>query len=43
MSDGATMSATAIVSADRRYVKIAVQPIFNTITDVFTFSFLQAP
>ena len=27
------------VSADRRYVRIAVQPIFSTIGDVETFTF----
>ena len=37
--DGVTLTATAIVSADRRYVRLAVSPTFTTITgvDVFTF------
>ena len=39
LSEGATLNAAAVISADRRYVRINVQPIFNTITDVFTFSF----
>ena len=33
------MSATGVVSADRRYVRIAVSPIFSTIGDVQTFTF----
>ena len=41
ISEGATLQASAIISADRRYVRINVQPIFSTITDVFTFSFLN--
>ena len=30
----------AIVSADRRYVRLALAPMFNSIVDVATFSFL---
>ena len=36
------MSATGVVSADRRYVRIAVSPIFSTIGDVQTFTFAGA-
>jgi hypothetical protein len=36
------MSALAIVSADRRYVRITTSPMFTSITDVFTFSFTGA-
>jgi hypothetical protein len=39
LSEGATLSARAIVSGDRRYVRLNVSPVFSTLTDVFTFSF----
>lgn len=38
LSEGSTMSAMAVVSGDRRYVRLSVQPVFNQITDVFTFT-----
>jgi hypothetical protein len=38
--DGATFSASAVVSPDRRYVRMGVNPSFSNITDVFTFSFV---
>lgn len=37
--DGATFSAQAVVSPDRRYVRIGVSPVFTNLTDVFTFTF----
>jgi hypothetical protein len=37
--EGIIMNAAAVVSPDRRYVRLTVSPIFSTITDVFTFSF----
>jgi hypothetical protein len=37
--DGTTMSAIAVVSADRRYVRVAASPSFNTIGSVQTFTF----
>lgn len=37
--DGSTFTARASVSPDRRYVRIAVSPTFNSITDVFTTTF----
>ena len=40
--EGVSLNGTAIISADRRYVRISMTPIFNTITDVFTFTF-QGP
>lgn len=43
ISEGVSMSALAVVSADRRYVRLSVAPVFNAITDVFTFTFLNAP
>lgn len=39
LSEGVTMSALAVVSGDRRYVRITTAPNFSNITDVFTFSF----
>ncbi len=41
IEEGAQMTASAIISADRRYVRISVVPRFSTITDVFQFSFQQ--
>lgn len=41
LSEGVTMSAMAVVSGDRRYVRIGVFPRFTNITDVFTFSFVN--
>ncbi len=38
---GAQMSALAIVSGDRRYVRLSMSPTFSNITDVFTFSFVN--
>ena len=39
LPQGTMMGATGVVSADRRYVRIAVAPIFSTIGDVQTFTF----
>lgn len=39
--DGAQLSALAVVSADRRYVRISTLPLFTNITDVATFSFIS--
>ncbi|MEX0613385.1 MAG: hypothetical protein WD229_14805, partial [Pirellulales bacterium] len=36
---GTTMSLSGVVSADRRYVRIAVAPIFSDIPRVATFTF----
>jgi hypothetical protein len=36
---GTSLSALAVVSHDRRYVKIAVQPLFSDIGNVQTFTF----
>jgi len=38
--EGSQLFARAQISPDRRYVRIAVMPVFSTITNVFTFSFL---
>jgi hypothetical protein len=37
---GVTMTAAAVVSNDLRYVRLAINPSFVTITDVFTFTFV---
>jgi type II secretory pathway component GspD/PulD (secretin) len=37
--EGIILNVQAVISADRRYVRLTVFPQFNTITDVFTFSF----
>lgn len=38
--EGSQLFARAQVSPDRRYVRIAVMPVFSTITNVFNFTFL---
>ncbi|MCH7689061.1 MAG: hypothetical protein IH899_20700, partial [Planctomycetes bacterium] len=40
--EGVSLNAAAVVSGDRRYVRIAVTPVFSAITDVFTFSFVNS-
>ncbi|MFO1041329.1 MAG: hypothetical protein U0941_06050 [Planctomycetaceae bacterium] len=40
INEGITLSVTAVVSSDRRFVRLSVNPQFNSITDVFTFSFV---
>lgn len=37
--EGTSMSAQAIVSPDRRYVRLSLRPSFTYVTDVFTFSY----
>ncbi|WP_437201324.1 hypothetical protein [Planctomicrobium sp. SH664] len=39
--DGTAMTGQVVVSGDRRYVRMALQPQVSTVTDVFTFSFLN--
>jgi hypothetical protein len=41
ISEGVTNSAMAVVSGDRRYVRITTTPAFTVLTDVFTFSFVN--
>lgn len=41
LSEGVTFTVQAVISADRRYVRLSVAPNFTTITDVFTFSFVS--
>jgi len=40
LSEGVSMSVQAVISADRRYVRLTVVPSFTSITDVQTFSFV---
>ncbi len=42
IGDGTSLSVQAVVSADRRYVRLSVLPLFQNVTDVFTFSYLSA-
>lgn len=39
LSEGVQVGAMAIVSPDRRYVRLNLNPTFTAITDVFTFTF----
>jgi hypothetical protein len=40
LPSGASMMATAIVSADRRYVRISPAPFFTQIGEIYTFNFV---
>jgi hypothetical protein len=42
LSEGVALSALAVVSGDRRYVRLSLAPVFSTITGVNTFSFIQS-
>ncbi len=42
LSEGVMMTTMALVSGDRRYVRLTVVPQFSTITDVQSFSFISA-
>jgi hypothetical protein len=42
LSEGVTLSAQALVSADRRYVRLTLAPAFTALTDVMTFSFFSS-
>jgi hypothetical protein len=39
LSEGAQMSASAVISADRRYVRINAVPFFSSIGPINTFNF----
>ncbi|MCE9556006.1 MAG: tetratricopeptide repeat protein [Planctomycetes bacterium] len=41
LPSGATMSATAVISADRRYVRITALPFFSQVAGVSTFNVAQ--
>lgn len=38
--DGVTVTAAPVISADRRYVRLGIAPVFTNVTGVFTFTFL---
>ncbi len=38
IQEGVTLTASAVVSADRRYVRMALTPAFNTLLELATFS-----
>ena len=40
LTDGVSLSVQAVISADRRFVRLFVFPQFTNVTDVFTFSFI---
>ena len=40
--EGVQQSAMAVVSPDRRYVRLSLNPVFSALTDVQTFSFLSS-
>ena len=42
LPEGVTMTVMAVISADRRYVRLTVAPAFSAITDVQQFSFIGA-
>lgn len=39
VQEGITLSAAAVVSGDRRYVRIALSPAFNSVIEIASFSF----
>ena len=39
INEGVSLTANAVVSADRRFVRISVAPFFNTLREIQTFSF----
>ena len=41
LPEGASLSTLAIISADRRYVRISPAPFFSQIGDVSTFNFVD--
>src|SRR5262249_9720854 len=41
LPEGVSMTALAVISGDRRYVRLTMQPMFTAITDVQSFSFIS--
>lgn len=39
--EGTGLTAQPVVSPDRRYIRLGLQPVFNDVTDVFTFTYLN--
>jgi hypothetical protein len=42
LSEGVALNALAVVSGDRRYVRLSLEPVFSAITGVNTFSFINS-
>jgi hypothetical protein len=42
LSEGVTNTALAVISGDRRYVRLTMQPQFTAITDIQTFTFFHS-
>lgn len=42
ISEGVALNSLAVVSGDRRYVRLSLQPVFSAITGVNTFSFINS-
>jgi hypothetical protein len=38
LPEGTNMSATAVISADRRYVRVSASPLFSSVSEVSTFN-----
>ncbi len=43
INEGVSLTASAVVSPDRRFVRISVAPFFNTLREIQTFSFQGGP
>ncbi len=39
--EGISLTGTAVVSPDRRYVRLSLSPQFTNVTEIFTFSFMN--
>jgi len=39
--EGTALTAQPVVSPDRRYIRLGIQPVFNDVTDVFTFTYFN--
>lgn len=42
ISEGVSLSARAVISGDRRYVRLSLSPMFSGLTDVMTFGFASS-
>lgn len=42
LPEGVSMTAMAVITGDRRYVRMTLQPMFTAITDVQSFSFISS-
>jgi len=40
LPEGANFSTTAVISADRRYVRVSPAPTFSLVSEVSTFNFV---